>query len=474
MRIAIALVIIGIVVGIVFYGQMESQKKVRMEAAAFAAQVSHGEAQYASIIESLHGVEDLGPAAWSVLSAASNIVPEIVGSANALRVYDKDYDKKHRKKYVAPKRAAKKSVEPEASTKKDDGVKVGVVVDSSGREAPAGYAARQDAEKRAKLEQEKKANAVAKDPVAVKQALENEEATARIPKCQKIIEKVSEHCAMVDGLIEEAAQILIQNENLLGAVKTATSAYNAANVVVGYKELVPMAKDLKKSIQDEIASAKELLPGLETMKGEVIEEKRIATEKEARRQRAKERKAKRALEISMANAWYDGKANMLRVYDFGGAMKAIKGLQDSLTYEDATAVLKMPIERYKLMDGSMAWLIGAISKSPLKWGWKTAAGARDVEKADAEGIYVQEKLIAWVDIPKAKVIGFMEHYLKNDETSGKGKAGLYIGAALYCKTFGVEGKADLLLDMARDNSELAGKSIAGLMNFTPDATLNRE
>ena len=473
MRIAIALVIIGIVVGIVFYGQMESDRKVRMEAAAFAEQVSYAESQYASIIESLDGVEDLGPAVWSVMSAASNIVPEIVGSANALRVYDKDYDKKQKRTAAAAKAAARGPAKKGGAPAGKGDIKVGVK-DASGREAPAGFSSRADAAKRAKLEEEKKANASAKDPVAAKQDDEDDKATQRIPKCQRIIEKIAEHCAMVDARIDESAQILVQNENLLGAVKKSASAYNAGKVVVGYKELVPMAKDLKKSIEDEIATAKALLPALETMKAEVIEEKRLATEKEAKRRRAEERKAKRALEISMANAWYEGKANMLREYDFDGAMQAVKGLQASLTYEDASTVLNMPIERYKLMDGIMTWLVGVISKSPMKWGWKTASGARDIEKADADGIYVQEKLIAWTDLPKAKLVGFIEHYIKNDDTTGKGKARLYIGVALYCKTFGVEDKEDHFLEKASDNSELLAKSISGLMNFTPDATLNRE
>jgi len=465
MKIAVILAIIGVIVGILFYSNSENEKKMRLEAAALAEQVAYAESQYAKIAESLTGIEELGPEVRAVMTAASNVVPSIVGADNAARVYDKDFGKKK-----ATVSAVTPVVVKTADDVKKDAVKVGIVKDEMGRDAPAGYATKEMERKQSALDLEKKEAMSAASTVADSGSTGNK-LEDRITKCREYLENIREHCAMVDAQIAEGRRILDESKTILGRVKSATTAFNAVKPQAGFAELVPMAKDLRAGIKQEIVEAAVIPAKLEDMKAEVEEEKRAAEAAAEKVRLAREKEANRQLENSMAGGWYNGKAEMLKVFQFAAAAESVKSLQNALTFEEARVGLEMPLERYTLMDEVMKYIQASFNKAPMAWGWKTATGALDIQKADADGIYVQEQLIKWTDIPKDRIASFFTHYLKASESVGKSKANLYIGAALFCKTYGLPGQIDAFLDQARIESELAAKGIDGLMNFKPDASL---
>ena len=205
---------------------------------------------------------------------------------------------------------------------------------------------------------------------------------------------------------------------------------------------------------------------------EILEEKRLAAEAAEKKRLAEARRSKRKREISMAASWYDGKADMLRVYSFKDAAAEVKDLQESLTFDEAIESLDIPVARFRMMGDLMEWLKVNMKKTPMGWGWKTASGALDIESANDEGIIVQEKVIIWTEIPKDRLVGFFSHYLKlSKESAGKKKAELYMGAALFCKTFGQDDAIQAFLDQAQIESELAARNINAVMNFSPDSTL---
>lgn len=471
MRIAIILVIIGVIVGIVFYGHVENQRKLKMEALAFEKQVEYATMQNSQIEAALDGLESFSDEVWKIHAAASNLVPEIVGQDNAVLVYDKDYEKKKKaaawKETVAKVKASGGAPETK--------VKVGVVKDEMGREAPAGLGL-DDGAKAPEPPAPKK-------PAEAKQAPEGASAGSsdassvlkdRIAKAQVHIEKVTEHCYLVDGIIAQAATIREESAKILEGVRKSTSAFNASKLQPKYLELLPMAKDMKGSIAAEIEQAKSVLPLLEAMKQEVLDEIRRKEEAEEAKRKAEELEARRKRELADAAAWYDGKADLLKNYQFEEAKKQVEELKNSLTFEEAKTQLDIPALRYELMHGAMNFLKAAFNKAPLAWGWPTASGKLDIQRADEQGIYVQEKVIPWLEIPKEKMVGFFMHYLKIDEQVGKAKADIYAGVALYCKTFGAPDSVDDLIDKAINESALTARQIPALMEFTPDPALSRE
>lgn len=468
MRVAVILVIVGIVVGVLFYTNAENKRKMRMEARAFAEQVEYAEGQHAKIVEYLEGVDKFGPQVWEIMSTASNLIPEIVGAEDVPRAFDRNYDSRQR---MAAYKAKTKPVAKAPDGKKTDvSVPTGVVVDEMGREAPAGYTPRGSEPvavepKKVKKTEPTDAGSVSSTPAG------DQPTSERLAKCQDYMEKLLEHCSVVDGRINESVTIQEESTKILDQVRKSLTALKASQVQAGFKELVPMAKQLRGAIAEEIAAAEAIPPLLEKMRDAVREEKRLVEEAAERTRRAEEKEANRKREISRAASWYDGKADMLRTYGFKDAEDSVRELKQSLTFDEAISSLEIPVLRYKLMGDVMEWLKQSIKKTPMSWGWKTATGALDIESANDDGIIVQEKVIPWLDIPKDRLVGFLTHYLKASEEVGKSKAELYIGAALFCKTFGQDEKVDVFLDQARIESELAARNIDALMNFSPDSAL---
>ncbi len=467
MRIAIILVILGLVVGGVLYGVSQNKAKAQAEAMAFKAQVESAEVQYAEIAASLEGIEEFAPKARKVLGTASNLVPEIVGYEHAPRVYDREYDQKKKaeawKKTVA---AQTKKAVPAESDKAGGAIRTGVMVDEKGREMPAGLTG----------------HGAPKPPpapaVGTSGATGAGDATQheiggklgeRIKAGQDLYEKLCEHVGVIEARIDESALILTQSEKIVGRVKEAPTAFKAAAAQAGFAELVPMAKNLRNGMAEELAAAEAILPKFESMRDEVAEEKRAADAEAEQRRLAQQREENRSREVARAAGFYGGLPELLKSYQFTDAMQQVQDLQSSLTFEEAVTALDIPVERYRLLANAMTWLIAQFEKKPMSYGWKTARGALDIPKADGQGIYVQEKLIPWVEIPKERVIGFFSHYLEKNEDVGKSKADLYAGAAIYCKTFGFDDfTMDGFISKARNESKLTGDKMSALIDFQID------
>jgi hypothetical protein len=236
-----------------------------------------------------------------------------------------------------------------------------------------------------------------------------------------------------------------------------------------------MAKQLRESIADEIAQAEAHLKGLGKLNEEVLAEKAAAEAADAKKRAAEEREARKSSEVASAKEWYSGKTDMIKEFRFSAVADEIQSLQKSLTFEESKEILTVPIQRYRLLAGVMTWLKDQFNKAPLTWGWKSPGGNLDIASADEKGIYVQDKLIAWKDIPKDRVIGFFSHYLEKNEDVGKSKAELYAGAALFCKTFGYDDFVmDKFVDKAKSESDITAKEMPALLDFQVDKTLAPE
>ena len=469
MRIAVVLIIIGIIVGAVFYGHAQGQKKRKVEAAALAAEITKGVEQYSAVTQSLAGLEEAGEKIWDSVTAASNLVPEIVGQDMAPRVYDRDFGKpktiKMPKKPEGSTPAGTNAAPPKAE------IKTGMVVDEFGREAPAGYVVRvaEDKEKPAPAAAKPAGETGGSGKDAV---IDGGAGGQRLAQTRTLYLKVLELAHNVETNLDVVVMMRSDGEKVANSVKTALTASNAAKARTGFTELPAMAKQLRESIETDIAEADVCLKDLGKLKDEVSAEKAAAEAAEAKKRAAEDLAASKGREIASANEWYSGKADKIRDLKFAEVADEIQSLQKSLTFEESKDILRVPIQRYRLLAAVMKWLKDQFNKAPLTWGWTTPSGKLDIASADDKGIYVQEKLIAWKDIPRERVIGFFTHYLERSDDVGKSKADLYAGAALFCKTFGYDDFVmDKFVDKAKSESDITAKEIPALLDFQVDKTL---
>jgi len=471
MRIVIILVILALIGGAVFYGYSQNQKKLRIEAEALAQEIKLAETSAADVAAALEGLEESSPQVWELMATASNMVPDIVGTEYAPRVYDPDYDKKKAsEKWKKTLEEMKKKPAP-SDKAPAPGAKVGVVVDEFGREAPAGLSVRGAPEKKEVLPSKTDDKPSSSAEI---EGVSDPKLAKRIKDAQRYIQELREHCESVEARLDEAFLIGGESKKILGQVRESVTSFRAKEAQAGFKDLLPMAKGLRKSIEAEVAEAKAVLPKLKAMKAEVDAEKQAAADAAQRQREAEERAARKKRELSMAAGWYEGKAALIKKYKFAEAAEEIEDLQSSFTFEEAKTQLDTPLMRYKLVASLRKWLISEFKKKPMPWGWRTPGGGLDIETADEQGIYVQEKLIPWTDVSPKRMISFFSHYLQRSEDVGKSKADLYIGAAIFARMADDEDAEEYYLEKAEVESEVAAREIPKLMGIKEDEGILEE
>lgn len=460
MKIAIASVIVLCVIGVLLAGLSQSKAKNRMEALALREQVEYAEKQAGDIVRIINEVPDVRGKIDRVISEASNMVPEIVGAESAGQVYGGG--KQAEKRKAAPRSSDVSAVK--SVSKVDAEMKVGLVRDAQGREAPAGVGV-------VLLN----SSALNRKPVSSSDGDsggDKDNNGGRADLCRKGLEKLEELRIVIEGMLGEAVAVEGESAKVLKDVTSSISSVTAKKHNIRFQEMLPVAESIPAGCNEAVAEAGVILDQFREMAAEVREEKRLAAEEAARIKALEEENARHRSEMDQASAWYEGKADHLKRYDFQGVSDAVLRLQESLTFDDAKTILNIPAERYALMAGVMDFLRKTMKDRPFSWGWRTSSGALDITAADKDGLTVQDTLIRWEDIGADRYIFFFSHYLPLADITGKNKAKLFMGAALFCKTYGYDSSVESFLNKAEIESPEVARQSAALLAFEPDPQLS--
>ena len=102
---------------------------------------------------------------------------------------------------------------------------------------------------------------------------------------------------------------------------------------------------------------------------------------------------------------------------------------------------KIVIDRFQEIARLKEEIIACINKHTFPWGWGSNLAARDIIKADDEGIYLRNKSHPWGSANVPQMLKFIYYYLSQPDVKYTTKAQLALGTAVFCSEYGENANA---------------------------------
>jgi hypothetical protein len=133
---------------------------------------------------------------------------------------------------------------------------------------------------------------------------------------------------------------------------------------------------------------------------------------------------------------------MFDANNFEGALATLKQRLGNYTTKEGKDAFQVFIDRYTFLTQMKEGLITGMQESPYTWGWGAGSSARDIEKADARGIYVKgtPKPYAWAEVQPTQMLKLVDYYLGSRTMRPRTRINMSFGAAIYCDEFGPTGR----------------------------------
>lgn len=176
-----------------------------------------------------------------------------------------------------------------------------------------------------------------------------------------------------------------------------------------------------------------------------------AAEEEARRRREEQERLERerreyeaqtARELEQVKADRENVKLMFHENNFKGALESIKQSAETYTTAQGKAAIQAFVDRYTYLVQMQEALITGLTEAPLGWGWGFGSTARDIERADANGIYVKgtAKPYPWSEVNTRQMLKLVDHYMEARVLRPRPRIQLAFGAAIYCDKFGSQAR----------------------------------
>ena len=130
--------------------------------------------------------------------------------------------------------------------------------------------------------------------------------------------------------------------------------------------------------------------------------------------------------------------------NFQQAVRELKPQLEAFQTEPGKEALQALTDRYRATALMRKTLEQLITEHPVRWGIGSGDSARDVLKADDRGVYIsgQIKPIPWHELKTSDLLKLIDNFVVRSKTTrASQKIRLAIGAALFCDSFGGQGKA---------------------------------
>lgn len=102
---------------------------------------------------------------------------------------------------------------------------------------------------------------------------------------------------------------------------------------------------------------------------------------------------------------------------------------------------KIIIDRFKVMVQLKEEIIACINKHTFPWGWGHNLAARDIIKADEEGVYLKNVSHPWGSADVPQMLKYIDYYITLPNVKFTTKAQLALGGAVFCSEYGEKAKA---------------------------------
>jgi serine/threonine protein kinase len=262
-----------------------------------------------------------------------------------------------------------------------------------------------------------------------------------------------ENLATLSTLSQEAKTILESAATLQDQVLKSNNSAQAGNDVKTLKGLKEQTAEMAtrgKTAFDVVLAKSAHVQEFRTRFERQIEATQAA-EREAQRRREEAERLERERQEYQTRATAEvqqvqnDRAEVKGMFDannFEGALATLKQRLGNYTTKEGKDAFQVFIDRYTFLTQMKEGLITGMQESPYTWGWGAGSSARDIEKADARGIYVKgtPKPYAWAEVQPTQMLKLVDYYLGSRTMRPRTRINMSFGAAIYCDEFGPTGR----------------------------------
>ena len=208
--------------------------------------------------------------------------------------------------------------------------------------------------------------------------------------------------------------------------QTAAAAF--ARAQAAYKSLQAMDKKLAAAVEAKLA-------GDEKLAAAKAEEEKLAREQAEKERLAREHADLAQNEIKRIEDKRKENAPLIQQNKYKEAEDAVAALQAGLTTDEAKAVCKMALERYRVLEDLKKFVIAGIqadaknSPDGFKFGW--ISPSRDVLNADENKVAIRGGTVPWDQVSPMQLLTFVKHYVASPDLGPREASAQRLAGAVY-------------------------------------------
>ena len=309
------------------------------------------------------------------------------------------------------------------------------VLDSSGREAPAGIGG--------PAAKENPPPAPVAPPVAVEAAEPPEDE----PMIKKLARKVIDSCIVLHDQLVGAREALTKAATVAEEAVASKDPIVAGEKLAAIKKIVLDLETAKKNVKTIATRAKREHEAVDGMRADFVKREADRAQADADADKARlaalaaqqveeERLALVEAEKDLVTSAHSGAMSLYKMNSYADGVAILKAQAKTLTTDEAKKSMSDHLEQGKLLVEMKIYLAKQLTAVPLSWGWIQGGRGVDIVKADLKTITTRTGKHTWKEVKVRQMLYFFGKYMNNPALSQKKLGRLNLAAAIYCHVNG--------------------------------------